>query len=84
MLKGALKQNLITYSDNQFSLNGMINPTFTNVGDAPVMVDGAILQKGNSFKVDLPNLVLTNTISINFLSEVKEECQLSVRYGILV
>lgn len=84
MFKGAVKQQLITYSDNQFSLEGFVNPTFTNLGDSPVMVDGELLQKGDSFKVDLPNLVLSNTISINFLSEVKEECQLSVRYGILV
>lgn len=82
-LKGSLRSQLITDSENEFSLEGFINPTFTNVGDSPVMVDGETLAKGESFKVDLPGVILTGTISINFTSPVKTERQLSVRYGIL-
>lgn len=65
-LKGILGKEIIKRSEQSFSLNGMINPTFQNVGTSPVMVDGRILESGDTFYMDCPNVILTNAISIQF------------------
>jgi len=84
MFRGKLQKKLITKNESSFSLEGFINPTFTNIGASSVMVDGELLATGESFKVDLPNVVLSEAIQITFLSANKNERQLSVRYGILL
>ena len=84
MLRGKLQKKLITNSESSFSLEGFINPTFTNVGVSPVFVDGEKLLTGESFKVDLPRIVLSESIEIRFLSQDKKERQLTVRYGVLL
>lgn len=84
MFKGKLQKKLITTTETSFSLEGLINPTFTNVGVSPVFVDGEKLLTGESFKVDLPHIVLSESIEIRFVSPNKNERQLFVRYGILL
>jgi len=81
--KGKLQKELITFSDENYPLDGKINPTFTNIGTSDVMVDGETLATGESFKVDAPGVVLTESIAIVFKSNNKTERALMARFVVL-
>lgn len=66
MLKGTLSKTTITASNSAFSLKGMINPSFTNMGASPVIIDGRKLETGDNFSVFCPGVVLQNEIAIRF------------------
>lgn len=63
---GELKNEVITANNANYSLKDMINPTFQNEGEATVFIDGRIVKKGESYTINAPNVILQNTISINF------------------
>ena len=66
MEKGNLRNVLISGSTSNFSLAGKINPTFQNEGTAVVYIDGRRLDPGQSYAVNVPNVVLQNTVPITF------------------
>lgn len=68
-VQGQLINKTIVNSENDYSLDGMINPTFQNTGETAVLIDGRKVLPGESFAVNAPNVILTNSISIVFEKE---------------
>lgn len=79
MLGVNILHKTINQNDNAFDLKGMINPTFQNLGDSPVLVNGTLLENGDSYPVLTNGLELQNKISIAFTSDTDTK-QLSVNY----
>lgn len=77
--KGELRNDVIVDSDNNYSLEGMVCPTFQNNG-GPVLVNGIKLLTGESFAINVPNVVLTNSIPVVFLSNDRK---LAIGYIVL-
>lgn len=65
-IEGQLVNTVITDSQNDFPLKGMINPTFQNSGEASVLIDGRKIEAGESYAINAPNVILTNNVSIIF------------------
>jgi hypothetical protein len=78
--KGVLRTKLITKNSPSFDLDGMINPTFTNVGTSSVNIDEELIATGESFKIDAPGILLSGNIAINFLSSDPSQRMLVLRY----
>lgn len=66
MESGNLKNDLVNQSQSRFSLKGKICPTFQNEGTATVLIDGRKLLPGESYSVNVPNVMLQNSIAITF------------------
>lgn len=66
MESGNLKNELINQSQSRYSLAGKICPTFQNEGTATVYIDGRKLLAGESYSVNVPNVILNNSIPITF------------------
>lgn len=66
MESGNLKNELINQSETRYSLDGKICPTFQNEGTATVYIDGRKLQTGESYSINVPNVILRNSIPITF------------------
>jgi hypothetical protein len=66
MEKGILKNDLIAQTQPQYSLKNKICPTFQNEGTAIVYLDGRTLKPGESYSINMPNVILQNQISITF------------------
>ncbi|MFN3753314.1 hypothetical protein [Flavobacterium sp.] len=64
--KGNVINSIIGNDHSQYSLLGMISPTFQNQGTAYVNIAGRKVLPGESFSIDCPNVELQNAISINF------------------
>lgn len=64
--KGNLNNKIITKNHSQYSLLGMVNPTFQNQGTANVYIDGRLIQPNESFAINCPNIILQNAIPITF------------------
>lgn len=64
--KGNSRNVMIDTNHSQFSLLGMVNPTFQNQGTAYVIIDGRKVLPGESFPYNVPNVILQNSIGINF------------------
>ena len=79
-IEGKLINKVITSSDNDYSLKGMINPTFQNTGETAVLIDGRKVLAGESFSINAPNVILQNKISIVFESEADKANILHVGY----
>lgn len=80
LVKGTLQKRFIVSNDPNFPLDEMVNPTFTNVGASSVYIDEELILSGESFKIDAPGVVLSGTIAIQFVSQIKSERRLAVRY----
>jgi hypothetical protein len=80
LVKGMLNKRRLTSNDPGYSLDGMINPTFTNVGVSSVYIDEELIATGESFKIDAPGILLTGKIAINFTSSVVTERNLVLRF----
>lgn len=79
-VSGKLVNNTIVNSENNFSLEGMINPTFQNTGETAVLIDGRKVLAGESFAINAPNVILNNSISIVFETEAGKANILHVGY----
>lgn len=79
-IDGHLVNKTITSSDNNYSLDGMINPTFQNTGETAVLIDGRKVLSGESFSVNAPNTILRNSISIIFENETGKANIIHVGY----
>ena len=78
--KGSLAKETITSNEPNYSLEGKMNPTFKVVGSSDVIIDGEKLSEGEIFVVEAPGVILTGSISIDFVSNVKAERNVLVRY----
>lgn len=79
-IDGHLVNKTIVSSDNNYSLDGMINPTFQNSGETAVLIDGRKVLPGESFSVNAPNTILRNEISIIFENEIGKANIIHVGY----
>lgn len=77
---GNVRNQLIRLDTSQFSMLGMVNPTFQNQGTAYVFIDGRKVLPGESFSVNCPNVVLQNAISIAFENDNSKTRQLYVGF----
>ena len=69
MEKGVLRNILVTKTNLNYPLKGKINPTFQNEGTAVAYIDGRKLLPGESYSVNVPNVILQNNIPITFESD---------------
>lgn len=66
MDSGNLKNDLVNQSQTRYPLKGKICPTFQNEGTATVHIDGRKLLTGESYSVNVPSVILENSIPITF------------------
>ena len=66
MLKGSLRNRLISENHASYDLSGKINPTFQNEGTDDVYIDGRKVLPGQSYSVNVPNVIMQNAIPITF------------------
>lgn len=69
MEKGKLRNVLVSQSSSNYSLEGKINPTFQNEGTAIAYIDGRKLNPGESYSINVPNVILQNKIPVTFESD---------------
>lgn len=84
MLKANLGFKKVTIDTDNFSLAGMIEPTFYNFGSEPVRVFHAVVKPGESFLAGVHNMVMNNEIPIEFEGTNKSGRNLIVYFGTLV
>lgn len=84
LAKGNLKNDFINQSKTGFSLKGKINPTFQNEGTAYVMIDGRKILPGESYSINVPNVILQNSIAITFEPDSNKTKILYVGYVELI
>jgi len=63
--KGELRNETISENSPNYSLSGKVGVTFQNYGCA-VVINGLKVLTGESFAINVPNVILTNDISILF------------------
>lgn len=84
MGQGNLKNDLVSQSETRYSLKDKICPTFQNEGTATVYIDGRKLGAGESYSVNVPNVVLQNSIPITFDTDPTKTKILYVGYVELI
>ncbi len=82
-LHGNLGNTLIDKNHSNFSLDGMVNPSFQNEGTASVNINGRELKPGQSFSAFAP-IVLRNSIPITFEADSTKTRILYLGYITLV
>lgn len=63
---GNLVHRVVDDNHEDYSLQGMISPTFQNVGTATAYVGGREIAQGKSFSVNVPGIELQNSLPIIF------------------
>jgi len=81
MLKATLGFKKIVEDVDNFSLKGMIEPTFYNFGDQNVHVLHSIVKPGESFLAGVSNMVMDNDVVIRFEGTNKPGRNLMCYYG---
>lgn len=79
-----LVNQIITKNNPQFSLDGMLNPTFQNQGTANVYINGLLIQPGDSYACNVPGVEFKNTIPIVFEQDSTKSRILYVGYASLI
>lgn len=67
LIKGNLDFKIITKDTDNFSLEGMVEPTFYNFGDTNVEVLHSVIKPGNKFFAGALNYVMNNEVPIKFV-----------------
>lgn len=79
-LKANLVNKLIVLNNQNFSLKGMICPTFQNEGTCDVIIQGRILKPNSSFGVYAPGYALQNSVNIQFVGSPSDTKRLYLSY----
>ncbi len=58
---------IVTKDDNSFDIQGMINPTFQNLGSADVVILGNKLAQDESFPMNTNGEELAGSVTITFI-----------------
>lgn len=77
LISAELANDTITTDKPNYNLEGMVCPTFQNLGNTDVYFNGLLLSKNESFAVNVPTMVLTNTVEIRFADEVDRKVVVS-------
>lgn len=81
MLKANLGFKKIKQDIDNFSLKGMIEPTFYNFGPDPVRVLHSVILPGEKFFAGVLGMVMMNEVPIVFEGTNVQERNLIVYYG---
>lgn len=81
MLKANLGYKMITEDQDNFPLDGMIEPTFYNFGQSDVYVFHSRIKPGESFQAGVSGMVMSNEIPIRFEGNDESKRDLKVYYG---
>lgn len=81
MLKSKLGFKKITEDTDNFSLEGMIEPTFYNFGDENVHVYHSVVEPGNKFFAGCLDRIMVGEIPIRFEGNNKKGRNLSLYFG---
>lgn len=84
MLKANLGYKKIKEDTENFSLEGMIEPTFYNFGPDPVSVLHSVIPPGEAFNAGVIGMVMMNEVPIVFEGNNVNERNLIVYYGTLI
>lgn len=71
MLRAKLAYKTIKEDTDNFSLKGMVEPTFYNFGEENVRILHSIVKPNESFRAGTQNMVMDNEIPISFEGENK-------------
>jgi hypothetical protein len=82
--RGVLKNVVIQFDQPQFSLDGMLSPTFQNEGTAFVLIDGRMIPAGDSYVINQPGVVLFGKVQITFEDDPAKSKVLQVGYVTLL
>lgn len=81
MLKATLGFKKITEDTDNFSIKGMIEPTFYNFGTQNVHILHAVVRPHESFFAGVHNMVMDSEIPIRFEGDDKQGRNVMVYYG---
>jgi len=70
--------------DNQFPVDGFMNPHFHNDGETTVVIQDQKIIAGESYQVQLPGCVLKGNFNIKFKKEAGKQNRVTVNYGMVV
>ncbi len=75
----------ITSTNRQFKIDGWINPTFTNLGESPVEINGVIYNQNETYDASVGDFPVVDTIRIVFApASLDQKQRLIANYGVLV
>lgn len=77
-----LQHRIITKDQPNYDLKKWIQPRFTNVGEAPVEIEGVVLGTGDTFDASIAHYPVTSQVSIKFTGEGIKK--MVVNYGVLI
>lgn len=78
--KGNLAHKVIKENHENYSLQGMISPSFQNLGTATAYVGGREIASGKSFSVNVPGIELQNFLQITFENDPSKNRKLHVHF----
>jgi len=84
MLKATLGFRKIKEDVDNFSIKGMIEPTFYNFGDENVRVLHSVIKPGESFLAGVANMVMDNDVPVVFEGTNKQGRNLMCYFGSMV
>ena len=73
MLRGTLGYKKITKNIDNFSIDGMVEPTFYNFGEGDVRVYDTVVKPGESFLAGCHNMVMEGEFPVVFLDNSKRD-----------
>lgn len=82
LFKGRLGTKIVDITNNSYELDGMIGPTFYNIGETTVKINQLDVLPGESYPVELPNMVNVGTINIQFLDEPGKRNLVLINYAV--
>lgn len=77
---GILVHRIIRENQENYSLQGMISPSFQNSGTSNVYIDGREIAPGKTFSVNVPGIVLQNTIQVIFENDPTKTNRLHLHF----
>lgn len=78
--RGNLVHKVIRENYESYPLQGMISPSFQNLGTAAAYVGGREIAPGKSFSVNVPGIELQNSIQVTFETDTSKTRQLHVHF----
>lgn len=81
MLKSTLGYKMIKEDTDNFSLDGMIEPTFYNFGEETVYILHSPVKPGESYLAGVHNMVMVGEIPVRFEGNNKKGRFLICNYG---
>lgn len=78
-----LTTKVITETEEGFSVDGFMNPTFHNDGEASVRINDQVIHPNEHYAINFPNCVLSGKVNIKF-NEGEGRKLVIIKYGMVV